>query len=163
MDTFNFICNMDTFFWSKYTINFICNMATFFLSKYTINFICNMATFFLSKYTINFICNMATFFWSRDNISINQLTQILKMISQSDIECDVTYKNNNVSLDKHYHYYHNSFYWTHCDTSVCLDLQNCPYSISLDKSLWCRSFITTFWYNEFYNHNFQTLWRFTKI
>jgi hypothetical protein len=58
---------------------------------------------------------------------------------------DVTHKNNNVSsegLDRHYHKYHRSSNSTHWDISdnVCLDLQNCRYSIYTIISF------KTYWY-----------------
>jgi hypothetical protein len=60
-------------------------------------------------------------------VTAQEQSPILKIIDQ----CDVTNKNINGSfedLDIHYHQHHNSSYRTHCDT-VCLDLQNCCYSI----------------------------------
>ena len=52
----------------------------------------------------------------------------------SHIYYDVTFQNNNIcyeGLDKHCHYYCILFYQTRCYTSdnVCLDLQDCLYSI----------------------------------
>jgi hypothetical protein len=53
---------------------------------------------------------------------------------------DITDENNNISsdgLDRYYHKYPSSSYQTHRDISdnVCLDLQNCHYSIFIDTYL----------------------------
>jgi len=55
---------------------------------------------------------------------------------------DVTDKNNNISfegLDIHYHKYPSSPNRTHWDISdnVCLDLQNCYYSIFISNVIMC--------------------------
>ena len=57
---------------------------------------------------------------------------------------DVTHKNSNVSsegLDRHYHKYHSLSYQTPWDISdnVCLDLQNCRYSIY--KNYYCSQIL----------------------
>jgi hypothetical protein len=80
-----------------------------------------------------------------DIVSINVLTMILENRGQ----CDITLwrlindKNNNVSIEDLNIHYHNSSYQICCNTSdnVCLDFQNCLYSIFIGNiiMLWKES------------------------
>ena len=66
------------------------------------------------------------------NSHVQELTLILKIIGQCDIKHILTsLNNNNASFEDLDLNYHSSFCLTCCDTSnnVCLDLQNCRYSI----------------------------------
>jgi len=75
------------------------------------------------------------------NSHVQELTLILKIIGQCD---DVTDKNNNASLKDLDIHYHSSSCRTCCDTSnnVCLDLQNCRYSIFTHFNKWHVLYIT---------------------
>ena len=67
------------------------------------------------------------------------ITRMCQFISQSNVKHIMTSprKNNNITsegLDRRYHKYLSSSYWTRWDISdnVCLDLRNCSYSFRVD-------------------------------
>ena len=84
-----------------------------------------------------FICNLYIF----PLISLSDIVSITKLTDTENYWSvwhqtydDFTDKNNSFEgFNIHYHYYHNSFYQTHCDANddVCLGLHNCRYSIYL--------------------------------